>query len=164
LTPPRAWHTFLEAGCAMRYQASKIKKSFKYAIEGFLMSATILLALAPSAFAHHGTRASYDLNPANERTFTATVTEFKWGNPHVYILFDVTDDKGNVAHWGAETHPPYTLSKHGWFKEMLKPGDQITITVFPAKAGTPVGLLSKLVFNGKLLLDDEQARIAGGPQ
>ena len=148
----------------MREKAFKFKKSLKKAISGLLVSAAILMALAAPAFAHHGTRASYDLNPANERTFSATVTEFKWSNPHVYILFDVADDKGDVVHWGAETHPPYNLSKIGWSKEMLKPGDRITITVFPAKAGTPVGLLSKLTFNGKLLIDDEQARIAGGPQ
>jgi len=142
----------------------RFKRAFKYCCVAVVSLAGAVFAVPGPALAHHGTRASYDLNPAGERTFTATVTEFKWANPHIYILFDVTDDKGNVVHWGAETHPPYLMSKHGWFKGMLKPGDQITVTVFPSKAGTPVGLLSKLVFQGKLLIDDEDARITGGPQ
>ncbi len=89
-----------------------------------------------------------------------TVTEFRWGNPHIYLLYDVTDNKGNVVHWTAETHPPYVMFKHGWNKTTLKPGDQITITIFPAKAGGPFGLLSRISLNGKLLLDDEQVRLS----
>jgi hypothetical protein len=76
-------------------------------------------------------------------------------------LFDVTDDKGNVVHWAAETNPPYMLSKHGWSKDMIKPGDPVTISLFPSKAGTPVGLLSKIAFNGKELVDEDLRRAAG---
>jgi len=122
-----------------------------------------VLAVSQPVRAHHGSRVSYELDPAKELTMTGTVTEFRWANPHVYILFDVMDDKGTVTHWGAETSPPYMLAKHGWSKGMFKPGDQITISVFPSKAGTPVGLLSKISFNGKQLLDDELRRVVGGP-
>ena len=90
---------------------------------------------------------------------TGTVTRFRWGNPHVYVLYDVTDAKGNVAHWGAETRPPYVMSKHGWTRDTMKPGDQITITIFPAKAGGSYGLMSKVSINGKMVLDDEQTRL-----
>ena len=33
-------------------------------------------------------------------------------------------------------------------------GDQITITVYPSKAGTPVGVVNKLVLSGKTILDN----------
>jgi hypothetical protein len=117
--------------------------------------------LAPGivTFAHHGTRAAYIVDPAKERSLTGTVTRFRWGNPHVYVLFDVTDEKGNVVHWGAETRPPFVMAKHGWSRDTMKPGDQITITIFPAKAGGPYGLMSKVFINGKLVLDDEQTRL-----
>jgi len=128
-----------------------------------ILIASLLVAGGP-VFAHHGNRGAYWIQPDKELALTGTVTQFKWGNPHVYVMWDVTDDKGNVAHWAAETRPPYLMSKSGWTRETLKPGDQVTITVFPAKTGAPVGLLAKVVFGGKLIYDDEQSRLAGGPQ
>jgi hypothetical protein len=66
-----------------------------------------------------------------------TVTEWIWANPHCGILFDVTDDKGNVEHWGAELGNPHALSMAGLGKDILKPGDKITISGHPAKSGAP---------------------------
>lgn len=125
--------------------------------------ASLLVSRAP-AFAHHGNRGAYDIDPAKELTQTGTVTQFKWGNPHVYILYDVKDDTGNVVHWAAETHPPYVMAKSGWTRDTLKPGDPVTVTIFPAKSGTPVALLAKVVFGGKLIYDDEKQRLADGPE
>src|SRR6266700_2001444 len=61
--------------------------------------------------AHHGTGVAYD----TEKTVTlkGTVTEWIWANPHCGILFDVTDEKGNVEHWGAELGNPHALSMSG---------------------------------------------------
>jgi Family of unknown function (DUF6152) len=66
-----------------------------------------------------------------------TVTEWIWANPHCGILFDVTDDKGNVEHWGAELGNPHALSMAGLSKDILKPGDKITISGHVAKSGAP---------------------------
>jgi hypothetical protein len=104
-------------------------------------------------FAHHGTNISYD--HARPVTLTGTVTEFVWQNPHTQIYFDVKDAKGAVVHWAGEMNSPGVLSRQeGWTKRTLKAGDEITITVFPAKAGTPVGVVNKLVLNGKTILDN----------
>ena len=95
---------------------------------------TEVLFAGPS-FAHHGTGVAYD----TEKTLTlkGTVTEWIWANPHCGILFDVTDDKGNVEHWGAELGNPHTLSLGGLNKDILKPGDKITVLGHPAKSGAP---------------------------
>jgi hypothetical protein len=118
-----------------------------------------VLTAGIATFAHHGTRAAYIVDPAKELSMTGTVTKFRWGNPHVYVMYDVTDAKGNIVHWGAETRPPFVMAKHGWTRDTMKPGDQIAITIFPAKAGGPYGLMSKVFINGKLVLDDEQTRL-----
>jgi len=34
----------------------------------------------------------------------ATVTAFKWANPHTLVLFDVKDHAGNIAHWAGKAH------------------------------------------------------------
>ena len=108
-----------------------------------------LLILSDPALAHHG-NAAYDL--ANPVTLKGTVTEFAWSNPHVQIYFDVKDDKGKLAHWSSETVSPGMLSRAGWTKNELNPGDEITITLGPAKNGALIGYALKIVLaNGKEL-------------
>lgn len=105
------------------------------------------------AFAHHGSVVSYDTSKLT--TMEGTVTEFRWRNPHVYVMYDVKDEEGKVVNWGAETHSPIVCeNQDGWTKSTLKPGDRITISVFPSKIGTTRGLLAKIVFNGKVIIDD----------
>ena len=103
-------------------------------------------------FAHHGSRISYDLT--KPMTMKGTVSSFGWQNPHVFLGFDVKDDSGTVTNWGAEmAENPHELAMKGWDKDTLKPGDQITVTVFPSKAGAPRGFLSKLVINDKVMYE-----------
>jgi hypothetical protein len=102
-----------------------------------------LLIAAGSLLAHHGSRISYDMN--RMVTVEGTVIEFDWLNPHVYFQFDVTDDKGNVVHWIAETDPPSGMTRYGWNKSFLKAGEKVTVTVWPSKTGAPRGFLAKLV-------------------
>jgi hypothetical protein len=119
---------------------------------GFRLVAA-LLVLAGVTFAHHGSAVSYNLGKMV--TMEGTVTEFQWRNPHVYILYDVRDDKGNVVNWGAETHSPVVCENDdGWTKNTLKPGDRVTISVFPSNVGSSRGLLAKIVLNGKVIIDD----------
>jgi hypothetical protein len=104
--------------------------------------ASALLAICASAFAHHGFSVSFNAQPIVLQT---TVTKFAWSNPHCQIYFDVMDDQGKVTHWGSETNAPGVLSRVGWTRNSLKPGDQITITLFPSKLALPYGLVSKIV-------------------
>ena len=103
------------------------------------------------ALAHHGT--SNYAQGAQAITLSGTVTEFVWSNPHVYLLFDVKDDKGNIVHWAGEMNSPGVLKNAGWTKNTLKAGDQVTLSLRPNKFGTPVGLLSRanMTVNGKPL-------------
>ncbi len=115
------------------------------------INAIFALLAAGSLLAHHGT--SNYATTGQTITVSATVTEFHWSNPHVYVLFDVTDDKGNVVHWAGEMNSPGVLKAAGWSKSTLKAGDHITVTLRPNKAGTPVGLVSRanMLVNGKPL-------------
>jgi hypothetical protein len=109
------------------------------------------LLLSAPLWAHHGT--SNYVTTGQTITLSGTVTEFVWANPHVYVLFDVKDDKGGVVHWAGEMNSPGVLKSAGWSKNTLKAGDQVTLTLRPNKAGTPVGLLSRanMLVNGKPL-------------
>ena len=87
-------------------------------------------------------------------TLTGTVTEWVFSNPHSQLFFDVKDSSGTVVHWGGELQSPGNLRKDGWSKTTFKFGDQITLTVHPSRAGTPVGVVDRskpVVLNGKSL-------------
>jgi hypothetical protein len=107
-----------------------------------LVAAAFVLLISIPLLAHHG-NASYDTD--NPITIKGTVTEFAWTNPHVQIYLDVKDDKGKVIHWSVETYSPGKLVRAGWTKDSVKAGDQVSITLIPAKSGAPVGFLHKLV-------------------
>jgi hypothetical protein len=53
------------------------------------------------------------------------------------IAFDVKDASGKVVHWQGELTSPNHLSRYGWNKGTLKPGDEVTITGAVSKAGSP---------------------------
>ena len=57
----------------------------------FSLGAALLMVCAP-LFGHHGTGVSYDNSKAY--MVKATVTEFRYANPHPQLFFDVKDDKG----------------------------------------------------------------------
>jgi hypothetical protein len=124
---------------------SKLPISFVLAIAA--------LAVCTSAFAHHGSAAYSDKMVALK---DATVTKFQWGNPHTIVMFEVKDDKGNVAHWSAEAGSPSALSLIGWSKTSMEPGDVITVYLFPAKSGYQVGRLNRIVLHDGTELRDSQ--------
>jgi hypothetical protein len=108
-----------------------------------------LLMVSSPMFAHHGNSA-YDMSKSVP--VKATITKFEYTNPHTQVYYDVTDEKGEVEHWVAETTNPAMLNRVGWSKESLKPGDQVTLFVNPNKVGAKVTFLQKVVFtDGKEL-------------
>jgi hypothetical protein len=120
----------------------------------FLIAAAAIMAIGFPLWAHHGNAAYDDKNPI---TIKGTVTEFAWTNPHAQIYLDVKDDKGTVVHWSVETYSPGKLVRAGWTKDIVKLGDLVSINLIPAKNGSPVGFLHKLVLpNGKELGLQEQ--------
>ena len=114
-----------------------------------------LLALCGTAFAHHG-NVAYQDKPIDVKH--GTVTKFIWTNPHSFIMFDATNDKGEVEHWAVEAGSPSALTPRGWTKNSVKPGDTIDVTVFQARNGNTVGRLAKIVFPDGKMLHDSQDR------
>ena len=107
--------------------------------------------------AHHS-RAGYDTDD-KITTVKGIVTEFQWRNPHVYIIWSVKDDKGNVAPWTGEFSSPSTMLSEGLSKGTFNVGDEIAITFIPARAGTPQGLVIKIVRpDGRVVIDLSQRR------
>jgi hypothetical protein len=102
--------------------------------------AATLAALATPVLAHHG-GAAFD--QAQSLTFTGTVTQLEFANPHVLVYFDVVKD-GATQKWSGWLTAPNKLARAGWTKRTLVPGDKITIAGTPHKAGNPILQVRKL--------------------
>ena len=118
-------------------------------ISFLLLLAAVLVSYRPM-LAHHGTGVSYE--PDKLVTLKGTVTDWLWSNPHCGLLFDVSDAKGAVIHWGAEMGNPHQMSGAGFARDTFKPGDKVTVTGHPARSGAPRMTLDHLVLaNGTTL-------------
>ncbi len=91
------------------------------------------LFIAP-VFAHHGDAGRYEDNVV---VMSGTVVELQFTDPHAVIVLDVVDDKGQTVRWQAELGGRGALSRTGWTKNTLKPGDKITMTGRKVKSGAP---------------------------
>lgn len=100
------------------------------------------LLLAIPLLAHHGA-AAFDVTKMV--TVKGTVTDFQYVNPHVQVYFDVKNDKGEPEAWQGELTAPNKLSRAGWTKRTLKPGDMITVTGNPAANGAHTLWIRKLI-------------------
>ena len=43
------------------------------------------------------------------------------------------DEKGVVGNWGIEMNPASLLARVGWKSTTIKPGDKVSITVYPLR-------------------------------
>jgi hypothetical protein len=99
-----------------------------------------VLLVATSVLAHHSNSA---FDGDKVMVLTGTVMEWKWTNPHVWIILSV-DDNGSKATWSIEGRTPGQLVRAGWSKSTLKTGETITVDFSPAKDGSHTGLLTRV--------------------
>ena len=96
---------------------------------------TVLLVAALPMLAHHAFSAEFD--SSKPLTLTGKFTSMDWVNPHSWVHFDVTNADGTVTSWSAETPPPNGLYRNGWRRASIKVGEEVTVTGYAAKDGSP---------------------------
>ena len=97
------------------------------------VAATLTVGLAR---AHH----SFGVfDTATEQVIEGEIVEFEWTNPHTWAWINVTDPDGTVTEWGLEGMSPSVLSRRGWTRTTLMPGDHVVVTIYPLKSGQPGG-------------------------
>ena len=91
--------------------------------------AGVLLVGIP-ALAHH----SYIRIDRNSVVaFEATVLDFQWRNPHVYIRVGTVGDNGEPIEWEIETGSTPILAHSGWSADSLAVGDVISVRAHPER-------------------------------
>ena len=112
-----------------------------------------IFIVSQSLSAHHGP-AAFDLTKSVSGS--GKVTTLEWVNPHVILHLDMKDDKGATKNWAIEMYNPLTMRRAGWDKDILKAGDDVSVTFHPAKNGNTMGYVregdGKIIFKGKELM------------
>ncbi|MBI1779377.1 MAG: hypothetical protein HYR63_28935 [Proteobacteria bacterium] len=108
--------------------------------------AMLAIGLPPigSASAHHSF-AMFDR--AQVATLTGTVKELQWSAPHVllWVVKDPKDGQADGTLWTIEMSTgPGPLSRVGWTKRSLVPGDRVTVEFNPLRSGDPGGSFKRL--------------------
>jgi hypothetical protein len=88
-----------------------------------------------------------------EVTLTGTVAEFRYINPHSWLLVDIENEDGTITRWGFEAEGPQDLMHGGVRKSDLPPGARITVTGRPMRDGRPAAAWSTIVKEDGSLLD-----------
>jgi Family of unknown function (DUF6152) len=101
-----------------------------------------VLALGGIAAAHHS-NAAYDLD--HPQTMEGTVKAVNWTNPHITFVIEKDVKSGEPADtWVFEVSSPGVLTRSGWTKRSLQPGDHAVFRYAPLRDGNPGGFLLKV--------------------
>jgi hypothetical protein len=123
-------------------------KNMTKAARRFALLTSLLAGGTTLALAHHSYSA-FDMS--GEKTLTGVVKKFDYTNPHSWIWLDVKNDQGGVDTWGIEGMSPNYLSRRGWSRTTLKPGDKVSITFHPSKEGNGGSFVSGKKDTGETL-------------
>jgi hypothetical protein len=91
------------------------------------LGAAVVVALP--AVAHHST-AMFEWGTSTEMK-NVTVERWMWTNPHTFLY--VRDESGQ--RWAFEGMSPNHLSRSGWSKRSLAPGEKVDLTYYKLRDG-----------------------------
>jgi hypothetical protein len=129
-------------------QEVRVRTKGAFGVALFVLIFTMLGGLVTG---HHAV-VGYD----RDRTVTlkGVVTEWRWRNPHAFLVWEVKDESGKVVQWTGELQSPISMVASGLSRSSFKPGDEVTVTGFPASRGTPNSIIQKVVnAEGKVMID-----------
>ncbi len=119
-------------------------------VSKFGIAAGFVFVWCVAAAAHHS-GAAYDME--HQKTFEGTVKTVNWTNPHI-TFHVVTDGKNGQPdeEWVLEVSSPGVLTRSGWTKRSLQPGDHATFKYAPLRDGSHAGFLRQVTLqNGSTL-------------
>ena len=111
-----------------------------------LVAVSLVLGFGGIAAAHHS-NAAYDLD--RPQTMEGTVKTVNWTNPHITFVIEKDVKSGEPpSTWVFEVSSPGVLTRSGWTKRSLQPGDHAVFRYAPLRDGSPGGFLQKVTLPG----------------
>lgn len=102
-----------------------------------LLIATALVLALPAGLAAHHSFAMFDME--KNVTYKGTVTTWMWQNPHTHMTLVVKPGPGiapeTVGTWDIELQSVNIMTRQGWNRNTVKPGDTVTVVAHPLRDG-----------------------------
>jgi hypothetical protein len=118
--------------------------------------AALMIPTLP-AFSHHSNSA-YQVDEII--TLTGTVKEWRWSNPHTWLYLAVEGENGEEQEWAVEGRAPGVLGRAGWDRNVLQPGETVTVHASPAKNGGPTGIIARVTKSDGTILGNAPSSAA----
>jgi hypothetical protein len=99
------------------------------------------IGMAP-AFAHHSF-GLYDM--AKTAEVDGTVAQMEWSNPHCWLFLQVGTSPGAPTSYGFEMNSVGEMTRRGWKKTAVRPGDKIKVRYHPLRDGRTGGLMMVVI-------------------
>ena len=131
-------------------------------LAALLLSSAFVVANGP-ATGHHSF-AMFDQDHLID--LEGVVKEFRYSAPHVFIIMDVKQEDGTTETWILEGVSPSALTRDGWSRQTISPGDEIKAKVAPLRSGAPGGwwVMDKIHFrDGRPVKASPVVQIASSP-
>jgi hypothetical protein len=107
-----------------------------------LFAAGLGLSIAGPVAAHHS-NAAYDTD--HPMTMEGTVRTVNWTNPHItFVVEKDAKDNEPASTWIFEVSSPGVLTRSGWTKRSLQPGDHAVFRFAPLRDGSAGGYLARV--------------------
>ena len=106
------------------------------------IAAVLGFGIAGRADAHHS-GAAYDSD--HPVAMEGTVKSVNWTNPHITFVIEKNGKKNEpTSTWILEVSSPGVLTRSGWTKNSLRPGDHAVFRFSPLRDGSAGGYLTKV--------------------
>ena len=87
--------------------------------------AVFSVAVPLAAMGHHSTAVNFDRDTII--SINGLITEYRFQNPHVQILMDVTNEDGEIEAWMVELAAKNQFVRSGWVGDEFEAGQIITV-------------------------------------
>lgn len=101
-----------------------------------------LLVIGAESQAHHAVASIYDLN--TEIVLQGRLEKLNFRNPHSNLILEVPNEDGTTTEWTLTTAATNVLTRAGVDRDTIKPGQDLKITILPARNGHPAGFIRRL--------------------
>ena len=116
-----------------------------------ILAAALSLCVGASPVSAHHSFGLFDMSKTAE--IEGTVVKLEWSNPHCWLFIESGPSSNAAAvNYGFELTSVGEMTRRGWTKISVKPGDKIKVTYHPVRDGRPAGyMMSVMTADGKYI-------------
>jgi Family of unknown function (DUF6152) len=107
-----------------------------------ILAAVVTLTIPSLPVLAHHSNSFYQVDKVI--SLEGTVKEWRWINPHSWLYMTVEGEDGKPQEWAVEARAPGILTRAGWDRDILKPGERVQVYASPAKNGERIGIIARV--------------------